>query len=45
MCSGREGPRYYDWAWIATDHPRRWLLIRRSIADPSEIVYFYAYAP
>jgi hypothetical protein len=30
---------------IATDHPRRQLLIRRSLADPSEIAYFYAYAP
>ncbi|MBD2835236.1 IS701 family transposase [Streptomyces pratensis] len=31
--AGAKGPRYYDWAWIATDHPHRWLLIRRSIAD------------
>jgi SRSO17 transposase len=43
--AGAKGPRYYDWAWIATNHPRRWLLIRRSIADPSKIAYFYAYAP
>ena len=43
--AGAKGPRYYDWAWIATDHPRRQLLIRRSISDPSEIAYFYAYAP
>lgn len=43
--AGAKGPRSYDWAWIATDHPRRQLLIRRSIADPSEIAYFYAYAP
>jgi SRSO17 transposase len=42
---GAKGPRYYDWAWIATDHPRRQLLIRRSIADPGEIAYFYAYVP
>jgi len=42
---GAKGPRYYDWAWIATDHPRRQLLIRRAIADPNEIAYFYAYAP
>jgi len=42
---GAKGRRYYDWAWIATDHPRRQLLIRRSIADPDEIAYFYAYAP
>jgi SRSO17 transposase len=43
--AGAKGPRYYDWAWIATDRPRRQLLVRRSIADPSEIAYFYAYAP
>jgi SRSO17 transposase len=43
--AGAKGPRYYDWAWIATDHPRRQLLIRRSISDPSEIAYFYAFAP
>jgi SRSO17 transposase len=43
--TGAKGPRYYDWAWIATDHPRRSLLIRRSISDPSELAYFYAYAP
>jgi SRSO17 transposase len=43
--AGAKGPRFYDWAWIATDHPRRQLLIRRSISDPSEIAYFYAYAP
>ncbi|GAY11338.1 mobile element protein [Pseudonocardia sp. N23] len=43
--AGAKGPRYYDWAWVATDYPRRWLLLRRSIADPSKIAYFYAYAP
>lgn len=43
--AGAKGRGYYDWAWIATDHPRRWLLIRRSISDPSELAYFYAYAP
>lgn len=43
--AGAKGQRYYGWAWIAADHPRRWLLIRRSIAHPSEIAYLYAYAP
>lgn len=42
---GGEGRRYYDWAWIVTDHPRRSLLIRRSLSNPGEIAYFYAYAP
>jgi hypothetical protein len=43
--AGAKGRRCYDWAWIATDHPRRWLLIRRTISDPSELAYFCAYAP
>jgi SRSO17 transposase len=43
--AGAKGPRYYDWAWIATACPRHTLLIRRSISDPSEIAYFYAYTP
>jgi SRSO17 transposase len=43
--AGAKGPRYHDWAWIATDHPRRQLLIRRSMTGPSEVAYFYAYAP
>jgi hypothetical protein len=43
--AGAKGRRYYDWAWIATDHPRRWLLIRRSISDPGELAYFYASRP
>ena len=43
--AGAKGPRYYDWAWIATSQPGHTLLIRRSIADPGEIAYFYAYAP
>jgi SRSO17 transposase len=43
--AGAKGRRYYDWAWIATGHPRRWLLIRRSISDQGELAYFYAYAP
>ena len=41
--AGAKGPRYYDWAWIATASPCHTLLIRRSISDPSEIAYFYAY--
>lgn len=43
--AGAKGPRYYDWAWIATDSPCHTLLIRRSISDPGEIAYFYAYTP
>jgi SRSO17 transposase len=42
--AGSKGPRYYDWAWIATASPRHQLLIRRSIST-GELAYFLAYAP
>jgi SRSO17 transposase len=49
---GVKGPRLYDWA-VATlpdtgtaEHGhRRWLLIRRSIPDPTEIAYYLCYGP
>jgi SRSO17 transposase len=42
---GAKGPRLYDWALLRTNSPEpdafaRWLLIRRRIADPSEVAYF-----
>jgi hypothetical protein len=43
--SGREGPALLRLGVARHRHPRRWLLLRRSISDPSEIAYFYAYAP
>jgi SRSO17 transposase len=43
--AGAKGPRYYDWAWIATASPRHQLLIRRSISDPTELAYYLAYTP
>lgn len=42
---GAKGPRLYDWALVATAGPRHHLLVRRSIADPSDLSYFYTYAP
>ena len=42
---GAKGPRVYDWALVATADPRHNLLVRRSIADPTDLAYFYAYAP
>jgi SRSO17 transposase len=42
---GAKGPRVYDWALVATAGPRHHLLVRRSIADPTDLSYFYAYAP
>jgi SRSO17 transposase len=47
---GAKGPRLYDWAVIRI--PRVlpagtgfWLLARRSISDPTQIAYYYAYGP
>lgn len=42
---GTKGPRLYDWALLRTNSldPKeytRWLLIRRSVSDPTEVTYF-----
>lgn len=42
---GSKGPRVYDWAWTAVNHPyeKTWtrrVLLRRSISDPSDISYY-----
>ncbi|MET8537899.1 IS701 family transposase [Streptomyces sp. NPDC005065] len=42
---GAKGPRLYDWAMVATSSPRHHLLIRRSLTDPTDLAFFYAYAP
>ena len=42
---GCKGHRDYEWAWVATASPRHWLLIRRSLTDPSERAFFYCHAP
>ena len=50
---GTKGERFYDWAAVAVtvkDQPpadghAHTLLIRRSVADPSEIEFFLAHAP
>ena len=42
---GCKGHRDYEWAWVATASPRHWLLIRRSLPDPSELAFFYCHAP
>jgi SRSO17 transposase len=47
---GAKGPRVYDWAVCPTNCPAprryaRWLLIRRSVADPSEVAYFLCGGP
>jgi len=49
---GSKGPRLYEWAWLqlpeeteATSARARWVLIRRSLTDPSERAYYRAYGP
>jgi SRSO17 transposase len=42
---GCKGHRDYQWAWAATCSPRHWVLIRRSLADPSDLAFFYCHAP
>ena len=43
--AGSKGPRLYDWGWLpigpwsALDQGR-WLLVRRSIADPEDLAYY-----
>jgi SRSO17 transposase len=48
--AGSKGPRLYDWALIRTNSPEpkvlaRWLLVRRSIADPNEVAYYACGGP
>ena len=47
---GAKGPRWYDWTWLplATPLPphwRRWLLVRRSLSDPTELTAYVVFAP
>lgn len=47
---GAKGPRLYDWYWLPLTDPlvagwKRWLLVRRSISDPSELAAYVCFAP
>jgi SRSO17 transposase len=49
---GSQGPRLYEWAWLQLPYEREesegwvsWLLIRRSLADPSKRAYYRAWGP
>src|SRR5450755_1239352 len=49
---GSKGARLYEWAWLqlpaeteGVGERTRWLLIRRSLSDPSERAYYRAYGP
>ena len=47
---GTKGPRWYDWMWLSLATPwqpdwRRWLLVRRSLSDPTELTAYVVFAP
>ena len=47
---GSKGPRWYDWLRLELSDPtqegwKRWLLLRRSLSDPSEVTAYIAFAP
>jgi SRSO17 transposase len=47
---GSKGPRYYDWLRLELNAPRqvgwkRWLVVRRSCSEPSELTAYVAFAP
>jgi SRSO17 transposase len=42
---GCKGHRDYGWAWAATASPRHWVLVRRSLTDPSDLAFFYCHSP
>ena len=47
---GSKGPRLYDWACIRlprlpTDGMAKWVLVRRSLADSTDLAYYRVYGP
>jgi SRSO17 transposase len=47
---GAKGPRWYDWLWLPLAAPwqpdwRRWLLVRRSLSEPTELTAYVVFAP
>ncbi len=47
---GAKGPRWYDWRWLPLADPlelgwRRWLLVRRSVSDPTDLTASVVFAP
>jgi hypothetical protein len=43
--TGTTGPRFSDWALIATGRPREFLLIRRLLSRPDRLTYYLCWAP
>lgn len=42
---GSKGPRFSDWAMLATASPRHVLLIRRLLSRPDRLSFYLCYAP
>jgi SRSO17 transposase len=47
---GAQGPRWYDWRWLPLTPPLepgwcRWLLVRRSLSDPTDLTAYVVFAP
>ena len=48
--AGTKGLRWYEWRWLPLAHPmlpawRRWLLVRRSLSDPTDLTAYVVFAP
>ena len=43
--NGAKGRRWYDWALFATTRPQICLLVRRSVARPSELAFYLCHTP
>jgi SRSO17 transposase len=48
--AGTKGSRWYDWCWLPLAAPlqpawRRWLMVRRSVSDPTDLTAFVVFAP
>lgn len=42
---GSKGDRRAAWAWIGTDSPHHFLVVRRSLAKPTDLSYFLCFVP
>ena len=47
---GAKGPRWYDWRWVSLADPvdptwRRWVLVRRSLSEPTDLTAYVVFAP
>ena len=48
--NGSKGPRWFDWAWVPIaglrqDDWQHWLLVRRSVSEPTDLAYSHVAGP